>query len=151
MFLTTVTWSVTKSSLFLRVDQLCSSQETMAIHLLDLPVEIRLHIYSYLHESRMHLDFCMELAESRLPGSRNSVRASPLLTYLHKRKLTSRWARDHGLHLLATNCLTIHKEYTGLLNRARTLLFIHCTTCLDRLLHHLVRELGVKTPIFKEI
>ncbi|KAK5092513.1 hypothetical protein LTR70_001907 [Exophiala xenobiotica] len=123
----------------------------MGTHLLDLPVEIRLHIYSYLHHPKMHLDFCKELAESRLPNSRTSVRASPLLSYLHKRKATSKWARDHGLHLLATNSMTLQQEFTGLLARSRTSLVIHCTACLSRLLQHLVRDLGVKTPVFKAI
>lgn len=123
----------------------------MGTHLLDLPVEIRLHIYSYLHHSKMHLDFCKELTESRLSDCRTSVRASPLLSYLHKRKATSKWARDHGLHLLATNSLTLQREYTGLLNRSRTLLVVHCAACLTRLLQHLIRDLGVKTPVFRDI
>lgn len=125
-------------------------EKMTGIDLLSLPVEIRLHVYSYLHRPKLHLDFCKVSAESRLTASNASSRPSPLLSYLNKRKATSQWARNHGLHLLVTNSI-LRQEYMGLLERSETSLVPHCADCLAGLLQHVVRDLGIRKPIFKSI
>lgn len=59
------------------------------------------------------------------------------------------WARDHGLHLIATN-VVLAREYLELLDRACVLHF-HCTKCLTELLTHVRTDLGLKKPVLKNI
>lgn len=121
----------------------------MRSSILTIPVELRLQIYSYLHAPALELNLCKGQSETRLLNCSSKNRQSPLLTYLHKRRALAQWAREYGVHLLATNVI-LAQEYSELIKRS-SILTIHCTKCLTKLLIHLRNDLGLKRPVFKNI
>ncbi len=118
---------------------------------LRLPVEARLHIYSYLlPRNRIDINLC-DLNYTPPPKdllSSKRIKRSPISTLVSQNLTIEGITRSNGLHLLLVNKF-IARELTALL--AKMAVRFHCPKCFDQWLRNVSYGLGVGIKWLKQV
>jgi hypothetical protein len=122
--------------------------------LLGVPVETRLHIYSYLIPSRLDINLCdlnypdPRPAELLPPPSKNQKQGPPTSTLVSQNLTVEFIARANGLNLLCV-CATTAFEISAILSK--TTVRFHCPKCFDQWLSTVSYGLGVGISWLKRV